>query len=210
MFSGGSWTTLNKVFTCAMLSQKYWENIEPVQCCHEPIGQHCTKSLPVQCCPKSIKTTLNRFSSCVMFSGGSWSNYHDCVSSWDLSFGKKLGVTQGVRGRNRKTSEKKPKSVFWFNLLEFSGLYQKKVWCVIHYLALDYWCKFQKNLTAFGGVMVKQPARSSLKSNFLFLWKHLKVNNLTTTNPILMKLTTIMYLHEIFHLARNWGVTHRA
>ena len=24
----------------------------------EPLGQHCTRFLPVQCCPKSIKTTL--------------------------------------------------------------------------------------------------------------------------------------------------------
>ena len=31
-----------------------------MQCCLEPLGQHCTKFLPVQCCPKSIRTTLNR------------------------------------------------------------------------------------------------------------------------------------------------------
>ena len=40
--------------------------------------------------------------------------------------------------------------------------------------------------------------------------KHLKIYNLTTTNAILMKLTTIMYLNEIFHSAKNWGVSHRA
>ena len=31
-----------------------------VYCCLEPLGQHCTRFLPVQCCPKSIKTTLYR------------------------------------------------------------------------------------------------------------------------------------------------------
>ena len=33
--------------------------------------------------------------------------------------------------------------------------------------------------------------------------------NLITTNAILMKLTTIMYLHEAFNLAKNGGVTYR-
>ena len=32
-----------------------------MQCCLQSLGQHCTKFLLVQCCPKSIKTTLNRF-----------------------------------------------------------------------------------------------------------------------------------------------------
>ena len=31
-----------------------------MQCCLEPLGQHCTRLLPAQCCPKSIKTTSNR------------------------------------------------------------------------------------------------------------------------------------------------------
>ena len=61
----------------------------------------------------------------------------------------------------------------------------------------------QKNPTAFGGVMAKKPPRSSLKPNFQLLRKHLKTNNLPTSNAILMKLTTIMYLHETFHLAKN-------
>ena len=32
----------------------------PMQCCLEPLGQHCIEFWPVQCCPKSITTTLNR------------------------------------------------------------------------------------------------------------------------------------------------------
>ena len=59
MLSGASW-----VFTCAMLSQEYYDNTEQifhVQCCLEALGQHCTKFLSVamQCCPKSIRTILN-------------------------------------------------------------------------------------------------------------------------------------------------------
>ena len=67
---------------------------------------------------------------------------------------------------------------------------------VIYYLALHHWSKFQKNLTIFGGVMAKKPTRSSLKSNFLLLQKHLKIDNLATTNATPLKLTMIMYLHE--------------
>ena len=39
--------------------------------------------------------------------------------------------------------------------------------------------------------------------------KHLKLYNLTTTNATLMNLTAIMYLHKVFNLAKDWGVTHR-
>ena len=35
--------------------------------------------------------------------------------------------------------------------------------------------------------------------------KHLKIYNLTTTNATVMKLTTIMYLHKTFNLAKDWG-----
>ena len=40
--------------------------------------------------------------------------------------------------------------------------------------------------------------------------KTLKIYNLTTTYGILVKLTTIMYLHKTFHFTEKWGVTHRA
>ena len=57
--------------------------------------------------------------------------------------------------------------------------------------------------------MAKKPTRSSIKSNFLLLRKHLKIDNLAATNATPMKLTRIMYLYETFHFAKNWGVTHR-
>ena len=38
------------------------------------------------------------------------------------------------------------------------------------------------------------------------LRKHLKIYNLTTTNAIKIKLVTIVYLHETFHLAKYLGM----
>ena len=68
-------------FTCVMLF--YLCNDVPrvtgffsLQCCLELPGQHCTRFLPVQCCRKSIKTTLNRAFSCSMLSGASWTTFH--------------------------------------------------------------------------------------------------------------------------------------
>ena len=76
--------------------------------------------------------------------------------------------------------------------------------------ALHHLPKFQTNATPFGGVILKTPPKSGLKSTFLVLRNHLKIYNFGTINAILMKLTTIMYLHKTFHLAKNWGVTLRA
>ena len=81
---------------------------------------------------------------------------------------------------------------------------------MMHYIALHYYSKYQKNLTSFGGVLAKKPPISSLKSNFLLLQKHLKIYNLATTNAMLMKLTAIMRPYETFLLEKNWGLTHRA
>ena len=61
IFYGVSWA-LHRAFSCAMLAQQYSTTLNssfPVKCCLEPLGQHCTRILPVQCCPKSIKTKLN-------------------------------------------------------------------------------------------------------------------------------------------------------
>ena len=97
MLSAASWATLHKVFTCAILSQKYYNNIAqgfylysvvprqlrqhwtwlfPIQYCLEPQGQHCLGYLLVQCCPKSIKTTLSKIFSCAMLSETSWVTLH--------------------------------------------------------------------------------------------------------------------------------------
>ena len=55
--------------------RQHWTGILPVQCCLEPLGQHCAR-LFVQCCPKGIKTTLNRKFSCAMLSRASWTTLH--------------------------------------------------------------------------------------------------------------------------------------
>ena len=47
-----------------------------VQCCLEPQGQHCLGYLLLQCCPKIIKTTLNRIFSHAMLSGTLWAILH--------------------------------------------------------------------------------------------------------------------------------------
>ena len=39
--------------------------------------------------------------------------------------------------------------------------------------------------------------------------KNLKIFNYTTTNAIVMKLTTDIYLNKVFHLPESWDVTHR-
>ena len=36
-----------------------------------------------------------------------------------------------------------------------------------------------------------------------------KTFNFTTTNDVLMKLTTYTYLNKVFYLAKSWCVTHK-
>ena len=48
--------------------------------------------------------------------------------------------------------------------------------------------------------MAQKPPRSSQKLYFLLLWRTLKMHNLTSTNAILMNLTTIIILMRPF----NW------
>ena len=43
-----------------------------MQCCLDPLGQHCTRILPVQCCPNSIETTFNSIFSSAMLYRASW------------------------------------------------------------------------------------------------------------------------------------------
>ena len=44
----------------ARVLRHYWTECFHVQCCLEPLGQHCARFLSVQCCRKSIKRTLNK------------------------------------------------------------------------------------------------------------------------------------------------------
>ena len=56
-----------------------------MQCCLEPLGQHCIRFLPVQCCPKSIKTTLNMIFSYAMLSGATQTTLHAILTCAMLS-----------------------------------------------------------------------------------------------------------------------------
>ena len=79
----------------------------------------------------------------------------------------------------------------------------------MHCLALHPCRNFCTNMTLFGGEILEKPPRSSQKLYFLLLQKPLKTHNFTTTNAILMKITTIIYLNDTLYFTRNWGVTHR-
>ena len=64
--------------------RKHWTKFFLVQCCVESQRQHCLGcSVLVQCCHKSVKTTLNRIFSCAMLSGTSWATLHK-VLTWAM------------------------------------------------------------------------------------------------------------------------------
>ena len=45
----------------------------------DPLRQHCIRFLPVQCCSKSIKRTLNKIFSYPLFPGSSWATLHSVL-----------------------------------------------------------------------------------------------------------------------------------
>ena len=57
--------------------------------------------------------------------------------------------------------------------------------------------------------MAQKPPKSSQKFPFFLVRETLKTSNLTTTNAITMKLTTIVYHQENFHLTKDLGVAQR-
>ena len=71
------------------------------------------------------------------------------------------------------------------------------------------WLKFQQTRAIFGRERAQKTPKRSHFMGAASSWKQLKIYNLTTTNPILMKLTTIIYLHKTFNLEEDWVVTHR-
>ena len=114
-----------------------------------------------------------------------------------------------VGGCGQNTSEKKTQNKF-FGLISWNFQhYIKTITNVTCYLTLQHWSKFCTSRTWFGVVIFEKPPKSSQQSYFLLLRQTLKIHNLRTTNAILMKLTKIMYLHETFHLAKNFDITPR-
>ena len=76
----------------------------------------------------------------------------------------------------------------------------------MRYFALQYWWKFCTNWNRLGGAIYEKLPKSGLQWYFSLLRKYLKIYNLATTDAILMKLTTIMYLHRGFNLEEDWGL----
>ena len=66
----------------------------------------------------------------------------------------------------------------------------------------DYLCsKSQQNRAIFGGERAQQTPKRGHFMNDALPRNHLNIYNLGTTNAVLMKFTTILYLHETFNLA---------
>ena len=63
------------------------------------------------------------------------------------------------------------------------------------------------NLDHFLGSKGPKPPKKSHFMDADLVRKTLKTFNLATTNAILMKLTTIVHLYQVFHMAKNQGVT---
>ena len=73
------------------------------------------------------------------------------------------------------------------------------------------WWKFHPNPTISGGELTPKKLQKRAISWMLNLYKKIwKFYNLTNANAILMKLTTMMYLHKTLNLAKDWGMTYRA
>ena len=68
-------------------------------------------------------------------------------------------------------------------------------------MILYLWSKFQQNRALFGGERAQKPPKMGHFMDAAPPRNNLKFYNLGTTKAIKMKLTTIMYLHEAFHLA---------
>ena len=65
----------------------------------------------------------------------------------------------------------------------------------------NHWSKFQLNVSILGEVRAPKPRKMDHFIDAPSPRKHLIFYNLGTTNALKIKLTSIMYLHEIFHLA---------
>ena len=74
---------------------------------------------------------------------------------------------------------------------------------------VSWWPKFQQIRVIFGGERAKKPTKRAYFMAAVSPQNNLKIYNFGTTNGMKIKLTAIMYLNKIYHLEKNWGVTHR-
>ena len=68
-------------------------------------------------------------------------------------------------------------------------------------MILYLWSKFHQNRALFGGERAQKNPKMGHFMDAAPPRNNLKFYNFGTPNAIKMKLTTIMYLHEAFHLA---------
>ena len=79
----------------------------------------------------------------------------------------------------------------------------KTVANLMHHLACHHWSKFQTKLTTFWRILAKRLPQNSLKSQFLLVRKHLKIQIPRTTDPISLKLVQYVYHLNTFHLLKT-------
>ena len=133
-------------------------------------------------------------------------SHKDVVSGKTLFFWQYFGFSRGKLGPKMDQIHQlwvRPVSV---KTLNFERLFRDCLCLMRDYL----WSKFQQTGAIFVGERAQKPTKRGHFMDAASPRKHLKIYNLTATNATLMKLTTIMYLHKTFNLAKDWGVTHRA
>ena len=72
---------------------------------------------------------------------------------------------------------------------------------IFWFLGFEIWK--QPNLKPNLGARTQKPPKKGHLMDAELVHKSMKIFNLTTRNTIVMKLTTMMYLHEIFSLTKN-------
>ena len=96
-----------------------------------------------------------------------------------------------------------------FGSVSFSLILQflfKKCFCLREYYL---WWEFRQYLTIFGRVRAQKPPKKGHFMDAESVRKTLKTFNLTTSNAIMMKLITIMYLHKSVNRKLNfWRNVH--
>ena len=96
-------------------------------------------------------------------------------------------------------------SSIWVKIQNFEGFFKHCVFLIgtLHLV------KISARLNNIWGSKGPKLPRKGHFMNVESIRKTLKIFNFTTTNAILMKLTTDIYLNKVFHLTKSWGVTHR-
>ena len=90
---------------------------------------------------------------------------------------------------------------FWICLISALTLNFERLFRGCLFLMKDYlWLKFQQTQAIFEGERAQKSPKSSHFMDAASPRKHLKLINVTA----------IIYLHKVFNLAEDWGVTRRA